>query len=344
MRLFQAIAGSRHGGAEAFFERLAGAFARAGIAQRLAIRRDSGRAARLRAQGLEPIELPFGGLLDLRTRPALAAAIAEFRPDVVLTWMSRASRLCPRGDFVRVGRLGGYYDLKHYRACDHLIANTRDIAAWIADEGWPAERVHYLPNFVDAASAPAVARETLMTPAGVPLLLALGRLHRNKAFDVLLAALAEVPGAFLWLAGEGGEERALKTLAGRLGVAPRVRFLGWRADVPALLAAADLLVCPSRHEPLGNVVIEGWAQARPVVATASQGPGALIRDGETGILVPVDDAAALAGAIRRVLADPALARALAGAGRAAFETEFTEGAVVAAYRALFERLAAERAG
>ena len=104
-----------------------------------------------------------------------------------------------------------------------------------------------------------------------------------------------------------------------LGIAERVRFLGWRDDVPALLAAADILVCPSRHEPLGNVVIEAWAAGVPVVATASDGPAGLIDDGESGLLVPLPGrpgggAAGLAAAIERLCRDPAL-RARLGRSR-----------------------------
>ena len=127
-----------------------------------------------------------------------------------------------------------------------------------------------------------------------------------------------------------------------MGLAGRVRFLGWRSDVPALLAACDLLVCPSRHEPLGNVVLEGWAQGRPVVAAAAQGPSALISEGETGVLVPPDDVGALADALARVLDDRALAARLAAGGQAAYEAAFTERAVVARYLELFEAVAGAR--
>jgi glycosyltransferase involved in cell wall biosynthesis len=337
-RLLQAIAGQAQGGAEAFFERLAIALAEAGETQRLVIRRDAARAARLGGAGLDVIEAPFGGPLDFATRGLLRRTIAAFRPEVVLSWMSRASAAVSGGDFVHVGRLGGYYALKHYRSCDHLVANTRDIAAYIMRGGWPAARVHYLPNFVAVAPAAPVARASLATPAGVPLALALGRLHPNKGFDVLLAAVAEVPHLHLWLAGAGDERAALEVRAAAPDLAGRVHFLGWRADGPALLAAADLVVVPSRREPLSNVVIEAWAAGVPVVAAASAGPRALIRDGENGLLVAVEDAAALAAALRRVIADRALARALAAGGRAAYEAEFAAPRVVGLYREFFAQV------
>jgi glycosyltransferase involved in cell wall biosynthesis len=339
IRLLQAMAGAPHGGAEAFFERLAPALGRAGVTQRILIRENPKRAALLRSQGLEVAEAPFGGALDLVTHWRFAREVKAFRPDIVLTWMNRASRFVPKGAHVTVGRLGGYYDLKYYRQCHHLIGNTPDIRDWIIAQGRPAEQVHYVPNFVaDSRGAQPVARASFDTPPNAPLIVALGRLHANKAFDVLLKAVEQVHDCYLWIAGEGPERAELEALAAHLSVKPRVRFLGWRDDVAALYATGDIFVCPSRHEPLGNVVIEAWAAARPVIAAASQGPRQLMTDGVDGLLVPVDDVQALSLAIRRLLAEPATAQALAAAGRGAYERQFTEDAVVARYLEFFDRV------
>jgi glycosyltransferase involved in cell wall biosynthesis len=343
-RLLQAIAGAGYGGAEVFFLRLAAALQRAGEPQRVLIRRNASRAQSLRGAGIAVRELAFGGRLDLATRLGFRREIAAWRPHLVLTWMSRATRLCPRGDFVHVARLGGYYDLKYYRRCDHLIANTRAIADYAVANGWPPDRVDYLPNFVpDAAAVAAPLRHSEPSARRAPLALALGRLHPNKGFDLLLEALAATREVRLWIAGEGPLRSQLERLATRLGLTGRVWFLGWREDVTALLAAADLLVCPSLHEPLGNVVIEAWSAGVPVVATASDGPAGLISDGETGVLVPLPGCgggpAALAREIERVCADAALRRRLAEAGRRAYEAEFTEAIAVARYQSFFARVA-----
>ena len=342
-RVLQAIAGAAHGGAETFFTRLATALQRAGEPQRVLIRRNSSRAQSLRTAGVEVGELAFRGIFDLATRFAFGREIAAWRPDIVLTWMSRATRLCPRGDFVHVARLGGYYDLKYYRRCDHLIGNTRAIVDYAVAKGWPRERITYLPNFVPDSVVPACAADAVAWNGRAPLALALGRLHPNKGFDLLLEALAATRDITLWIAGDGPLRSSLERLASRLGIAGRVRFLGWRDDVPSLLAAADLLVCPSLHEPLGNVVIEAWSAGLPVVATASDGPAALIQDGESGILVPLPGSRgggpqALADAIERVCADPALRERLGKAGRWAYEAEFSEPIVVAGYRSFFDRV------
>jgi glycosyltransferase involved in cell wall biosynthesis len=342
-RLLQAIAGARHGGAETFFLRLAAAFERRGATeQRVLIRRDAARAQKLRAAGISVGELAFAGRFDLRTRLALRYEVESWRPDIVLTWMSRATVLCPRGDFVHVGRLGGYYDLKYYRRCDHLVGNTQALVAYAVRRGWPRERAHHLPNFApDTAAAAPFDRTHLATPAQAPLALALGRLHPNKGFDLLLQALAAVPDLHLWIAGEGALRDALERLALGLGLDRRVRFLGWREDVPELLASADLLVCPSRHEPLGNVVLEAWAARVPVVALASEGPRELIEEGENGILVPLDEApGGLARALARLAGDRVLRARLAAGGRRAYEAGFTEAAVVGRYLDFFRWITA----
>jgi glycosyltransferase involved in cell wall biosynthesis len=334
------MAGAAQGGAEAFFERLALAQHRGGVEVLAVIRRNADRAARLSAGGLSPVELGFGGPLDLLTGRRLRATLEAFRPQVVVAWMNRAARFCRSATpssrpWTLVGRLGGQYDLSYYRGCDVLVANTRGLVEWIAGQGWPRERLKHLPNFAAdlRGAAPAPLR-------GARRLLAMGRLHPNKDFPTLLRALARLPAeVHLSLAGEGPERAALEALARELGLAARVEFLGWRSDIGALLAGAEMLVVPSRIEPLGNVVLEGFSAARPVVAAAADGPREVIEDGRTGLLVPVGDDAALAGAIGGLLASPARAAALASAGRAEFEAHHAEAPVLARWRLFLEAAA-----
>ncbi|MCW8914998.1 MAG: glycosyltransferase [Magnetovibrio sp.] len=344
MRVLQAMAGAKVGGAEAFFERLVIGLHKAGLDQRVVIRQNPRRADLFRAAGIEPVELPFGGALDFKTGMMLRRQLRDFRPHVVLSWMNRATSKLPRRrpsdlDYVLAARLGGYYNLKYYRNCNHLVGNTEDICDYLKQEGWPEDKTHYLPNFVASDQRPPIDRKTLHIPERAKMILTLGRLHTNKAFDTLIRALVHVSDAYLVIAGDGPEEDALVEMAKELGVRPRIRMLGWRDDVPELMAACDLFVCPSRHEPLGNVVIEGWAQSRPVVAAASQGPSALIQDGVDGVLCPVDDVDAMATAINRVLKDEIFAADLAQAGRGRYEREFTEAQVVQQYLDFFQRIA-----
>ncbi len=333
MRIAQVMAGARTGGAELFFERLTIALAGAGDQVLPIIRRDAARAARLAAAGLQPRELGFGGPLDLLTGRRLGAALRRFAPRVAVAWMSRAAGFTPAGDWVLIGRLGGYYDLRHFHRCDHLVANTAELTRWILRQGFPPARVHQLPNFApDLAGAKPVPRASLGVPEDVALVLALGRLHPNKAFDVLVRTLPRLPRVHVLIAGDGPERESLEALARSEGVADRLHLPGWRGDIDKLLAAADLLICPSRQEPLGNVVLEAWSACRPVIAAAAAGPSELITHDHDGKLVPLEDPAALADAIRALLDDPAHAAMLARNGRGRYEADFAEAPVLARWR------------
>ncbi|MBT7769658.1 MAG: glycosyltransferase [Rhodospirillales bacterium] len=341
MRVMQVMAGAEYGGAEAFFTRLAIALHKAGLSQRVVIRKDEGRAALLQDAGIAPVQLSFGGPLDLKTKMSLKREIKKFEPDVVMTWMSRATQKCPRGKFVHVARLGGYYDTKYYQHCDQLVGNTHDIVGYLTNEGWPSEKVTYLPNFVTEEKMPSLDRKRFYTPETAPLVLAMGRLHENKAFDTLLQAVARVPNVYLWIAGEGPLRGELESMAEQLAVKPRVRFLGWRNDTPAMLATSDIFVCPSRHEPLGNVVIEAWAQSVPVITADSLGPGTLIDHMKTGMLVPVDDAKEMGNSIKYMVDQNDFRANIAKAGRAAYEANYTESMVIERYIKYFEEIVTE---
>ena len=337
MRVAQVMAGATHGGAELFYERLTVALHTAGEDVLPVIRRNPQRAALLRAAGLQPQELAFGPPYDLLTRPRLRRMLRQFAPQVVVSWMNRATAQTPRGAWVHVGRLGGYYDLRHYRGCDHLVGNTRALVAWLIEQGWPAARAHYLPNFVDDCGDAKPAPD--LPASDGPWLLGLGRLHADKGFDTLIRALPALRGMRLAIAGEGPERAALTALATSVGVASRVRFLGWRTDAAALLRAADLFICSSRIEPLGNMVIEAWSAGCPTVALQAAGPRELIRDGIDGIMVPPEQPDALSAAIFALMAVPVRRASLAHAGRLRFESEFGRDRVVASWRAFLAGVA-----
>jgi glycosyltransferase involved in cell wall biosynthesis len=197
------MAGAVHGGAETFFEDLTAAFARAGQTQMAVTRPVPERLSLLQALGVEVRSLPFGGALDLITPWKLRGIAAVWKPDVILGWMNRACTVMPSGDVARIGRLGGYYALKYYRRCDALICNTRDIRDYVVREGWPMDRAHYVPNFCPLLSDAPLPRTSFDTPKDAAILLILARLEEVKGIDTAIRALAHVPDAVLWIAGEG---------------------------------------------------------------------------------------------------------------------------------------------
>ena len=229
------------------------------------------------------------------------------------------------------------------------VASSRAVRDWAcARYRLPPERVQVVYPGHDGgrfAAPPAAARDALGLPPGAAVIAMVGRLvSAQKGQDLLLRAMPEIrrqcPEALLLIAGDGPDRAALESLAQELGLGAAVRFLGRRDDVPALLAASDVVAVPSVvAEAFGLTALEGMAAGRPVVAFASGGLPELVRDGETGILVPTGDAAGLARAIRQLLTEPALRDRLGAAGRRV-AAGFTTEARVAALSDIYERIAA----
>ena len=330
MKILQTMAGASVGGAEELFIHSAKAFQENGIVQRLLIRNNESRQARLREAGIKTTVLPFGGLFDQKTIPVIAEEIDAFKPDILISWMKRGTHMTIRAsksarhNAVKVGRLDGYYNLKYFKGCDHLFAVTPDLVDFAVSHGWRDDQVHFFPNFAINEPGKTLSRDLLEVPDDVPLLLAVGRLHSSKGFDTLLRALKLLDGVFLLLAGEGGERSRLRKLAQDLGIMSRIRFLGWREDISNLMVSADVFVCPSRIESFGIAIVEAWASRLPIAACAATGPAWLINDNVDGLLSPIDDVNALSKSILRLIENRGLRARLAACGRRKFESEFTK--------------------
>ncbi len=174
-------------------------------------------------------------------------------------------------------------------------------------------------------------RAELGVPDGRVVVLAVSRLVRHKGYPELAEAMRSVD-AELWVVGERlasdrGEDMDAVLAASGLG--GRLRRLGYRDDVPALMAAADIFALPSHFEGLPMSVIEAMLCGLPVVATAIKGPREQVLDGETGLLVPPMQAAPLAAALRRLAADAALRGRMGAAGRLRALDRYDEAKVVA---------------
>ncbi|QQG36678.1 MAG: glycosyltransferase [Micavibrio aeruginosavorus] len=339
MKILQVMAGAAQGGAETAFVDMCIALHEAGEEIEVVTRKNPARQARLQAAGLKVHILPFGGVVDIFTTLRMRKIIREFKPHIIQTWMSRAAQRTPRWStsegiprYLVVSRLGGYYKAAHFAQTDYYSTITPDIRRHLIEAGIPENKIRHINNFAELEPVgQPVDRAALNTPPDAPLLLALGRLHQAKAMDVLLRAVSRVPGAYLWIAGDGPDRAALEAECTRLGLDDRVRFLGWRDDRAALFATADICVFPSRYEPFGTVFVQAWAQRVPLVTTASDGPRQYVRDGEDGLMVPVDDIEGLAAAIQRVVADPDLRARLTENGYRRYQAEFTKSQTVAAY-------------
>jgi glycosyltransferase involved in cell wall biosynthesis len=210
------------------------------------------------------------------------------------------------GPVVRALRLARDLELRQAAHVFTPSAYLRDLAvSW----GVRADRVSVLPN--PAPPLPELSERAELRRSfelnGDTLAFA-GRLTAQKSLEVALAALARVDGVTLLIAGEGDQRAPLERRTAELGLEDRVRFLGpqSRERVLELFRAADAVVLSSSWENFPHAVVEALAAGTPVLATATGGVAEVVHDGENGLLVPVGDAEALAGGVRRYFADGAL--------------------------------------
>jgi glycosyltransferase involved in cell wall biosynthesis len=179
-----------------------------------------------------------------------------------------------------------------------------------------------------------------------PLVGIVARLVPVKAHETFLHAARAIapvrPDAVFLVVGDGERRAALEALARDLGIAAKVRFLGWRADLDRLYADLDVVVLTSKNEGSPVALIEAMAAGRPVVSTRAGGVEDVVSHNETGLVVPVGDAAAIARAVVDLLDDPAQAARLGAAARASVVPRFGSGRLVGDIDALYRRLLADR--
>jgi glycosyltransferase involved in cell wall biosynthesis len=290
---------------------------------------------------------------DPLARWQLGRAIRSEAPQIVQTWMGRATRLVslPKGrQPIHIARLGGYYDVKGYRHAHAWIGNTKGICDYLVREGLPAGRVFHIGNFIEPIARPPQPfvdqfRVEWRLPPNACVLFAAGRLHPNKGFADLLDAFSRLPHDIhgrqlrLVLAGDGPLAAELHAQAEQLNIQDRVIWAGWQQDLAPLFALADGFVCPSVHEPLGNVLLEAWANDVPLLSTDTDGALELMTHEVDGLIVPKNDPQALAQAMLEMLEmSPAARTALVSAGRQSLLASHGKQTIVTAYTELYQRL------
>jgi glycosyltransferase involved in cell wall biosynthesis len=231
-------------------------------------------------------------------------------------------------------RLRSLTRLNARRVAAHVAVGRPTAREIEALEGRPRGAVRVVHNGIPTPEVRPVPR-----PEGTDFVVGgIGRLHRQKGFDVLVRAMVGVPGAHLLLVGDGPERDALTGLAERLGVADRLTITGWVERPSDWLSAMDVLAMPSRFEGLPLVLLEAMASGRAVVGTDVGSVGDALRHEETGLVVPRDDDVALAGALQRLRHDRALRERLGAAAAALAGEQFTLSGMVTAYESLYREL------
>lgn len=282
------------------------------------------------------------------------------RPDVVQSFLFHAnlvSRLAARQVGVRPvisgirvaepRRWHLWADRLTSSLVDRYVCVSHSVARFSATRArLPAEKLVVIPNAVDVDRFPArqpIDRTTLGVKPGRRMVVCVGRLEHQKGVGWLIGSarawLDQVPDGDLVLVGQGPDRHKLERRCEELGLAGRVQFAGWRSDVPEILAAAELLVLPSKWEGMPNVVLEAMASRLPVVASDVEGVRELLGPSADEQTVTYGDADALAKKIVKLVSNKALAEELGSRNRHRAEQEFTYDRVVAAYQDLWESLA-----
>jgi glycosyltransferase involved in cell wall biosynthesis len=291
----------------------------------------------------------------------LGRALRRQRPVVVQTFLHRAnvagalaSRLARVPHVVagiRVADLRSRLRLAVERVAtrnvDRYVCVSRSVAAFCRGPArLPPEKLMIIPNGVDLGRFEQIApvRLTLLNvAAGRRALAVVARLDQQKNIDWLLAQAGELlkalPRHDLLIVGEGPQRRKLERKTQELGLAERVHFIGWRPDVPQILAASDLLILPSSWEGMPNVLLEAMAAARPVVASDVEGVREVLGSLAPQQILPKQDGKMLRDRVAAILGNPELANRLGQENRLRVQHEYSDRQMIEAYERLYLSLA-----
>ena len=337
IKILNIISGSETGGAERFFERLSISFSKNNLLeQRVLIRNYSNRKNFLQ-ENISQIEtIRFFNFFNPMLQQKLKKIFLEFKPNIVLSWMNRASSLLPVKRYnqeLKIGRLGGYYKLKNYAKCDYLITNTDDLKRYVCDKGWDPNKVEVIPNFVDQNIKKKKKKKT-----DRPLIICLGRFHKNKGIDVLIKSMKFLENTDLNIVGRGNELPNYKKLVKNLKLGDKISFFDWTDDISKYLNQADILVCPSIHEPFGNIIIDAWAHQIPVIASNVDGPSILIQDKINGLKFESKNHEQLSLKIKELIKNESLKIKITKNGLNLFKKKYSEDIIVHKYVSFFRKI------
>jgi glycosyltransferase involved in cell wall biosynthesis len=259
------------------------------------------------------------GAWDIVAAARLRRLLWQIRPDVSIAHGNRAMSLLRQAGAEPLIAVLPNYKMKCHGA-SAVFYPTLDLKRFAQSRNVSEDCLYHIPSMVNVPPSPP--RRANRQP---PVIGAMGRFVPKKGFELFLAALGLMRAQGISfqavLAGEGPERASLHRLARECGVHDVLRFPGWVADKAAFFDGIDVFCLPSHHEPFGIVLIEAMAAAMPIVATDSEGPSEILRNGTHAVLVPRGDPERLAQALAAMIAEPDRAARLAQNGyREARET------------------------
>jgi len=309
--------------------------------------------------------LPRLGRVDPILLLRMCQLILREKPDIVHTHLFKsdlhgrlAARLCGvpvvistshnNDVWARRFPLGIFYGFTA-KLTDKVIAVSNEVREYqIQYTGISPHKIIVIDNgvnvqrFANQEDAGLSLRHEFQISVGAPLIGIIGRLQPQKDHENFLKAAVQIrsklPDARFLVVGDGPLREELLAQAQTLGLGSSVIFCGIRQDIPAVMAAIDLLVISSKWEGLPVTLLEGMAARRPIVSTAVGGVPNVVADGQAALLVPSEDSLALANACLKILQDPALAQSLAQAGYERVKNQFSLDAMIGKTLKLYEEL------
>ncbi len=315
MKVLHIITPRHLGGAELLAMRIMREHSTMGVTSKLITKPHSKVEAAARDMGLDVSNLPIGGKINLPAVGRLLKEMQSFQPDIVCTHLSTASLW--GGIAARIAKVPcvaivhGFNSPGPYRFANILVSVSQAVADSLEKKGVPTSRLRVIYNGIDPRPYSTASPAEFGVPHGCYCVGTVAHLSAKKGYRELLKTAALLPDTHFAFVGEGPLRAEIEQAAEAPSTAGRIHLLGFRTDIPDLMARFDVMCLPSWEEPFGLVVLEAMAAAKPVVAFASGGLPEIIVHGRTGLLAAPGDVNGLAAHLK-VLGDDPLLRAEMG--------------------------------
>ncbi len=315
------------------------------------VKRGSPAIAEMHRLGLAAEPMLINGKANIAALAIIARRAVRFGADLIQSTLSTASWWCGWVDYFggppTIGHVQGFTSATWHRRQTHLLAVSNAVKDHLVNEGIAPERITILYNALSPdefrpTRDPIPVRAEFGADADTPVVGTFAHLSEKKGhrelFDAMPTVLRTLPATQFWIVGQGRLLEDLEAAARLNGIAASVRFLGFRRDVADLMHAIDIMALPSHREPCALVYVEAALSRKPIIGCRAGGTPESIADGETGLLVPVRDSAAIAEAILTLLTNRDRAVRMGQAGYERARTLFGWEHFVETLETVYERV------
>jgi glycosyltransferase involved in cell wall biosynthesis len=349
--VLQVITPSHMSGAETQVCRVTRQMRARGHEMGVLVKRDSPALAEMQARlpDIEPARI--GGKANVLAIPVLAHAARRRGAELLHSNLSTASWWCgwleSLGGPKSIGHVHGFTSARWHKRQSHLLAVSGAVRDDLVEQGIAADRITVLHNALGAdefrPTRDAISvRAEFGVDAATPVVGSFGHLSEKKGYRELFGAmpriLAAAPTTQFWILGQGQLRAELEETARAGGFLKQVRFAGFRRDAADVMNAIDVMALPSRREPCALVYVEAALLAKPIIACRAGGAPESVADGETGLLVPVNDSPAIAEAVLTLLENRDAARRMGQAGQDRARDIFSWSRFIATLEGAYERV------